>query len=64
MLSSFICVALLQLLSFLIPVFCLQGKSSILFLFFFYIFITHGDGSISGKLILEVLDRDLKQFFR
>ena len=57
MLSSFICVALLEVLSFLIPVVCSQGKSSILFLF---IFTTHRDGSILGKLILELPGKDLK----
>lgn len=35
MLFSYICVALLEVFSFLTPVFCLQGKSSILFLFTF-----------------------------
>ena len=55
MLSSFICVALLEVLSFLIPVVCSQGKSSISF-----IFTTHRDGSILGKLILELPGKDLK----
>lgn len=36
MLFSYICVALLEVFSFLTPVFCLKGKSSILFLFYIY----------------------------
>ena len=54
MLSSFICVVLLQVLSSFLPgLFCLPGKCSSLFVSFF-IFLTESVLLISGKMMLYI----------